>query len=295
MSNELQAYTTTGLTLYAVLLDGTGQAWNGSAFEALAGANWATYDIALTEAAAGIYLGDMPAAAAGLYSYVVYEQVGGSPATTDTIRGSGVLVWDGSSEPYPPAVNVTYLNGSATPLDNLVLALGNADGTVKADVQQLLHTALTEGAAGRLAAAFKKLLDVATPVLTTESVNQTGDSYATVTHTTYGLAALDAILAKLDTTWELDGTVYRFTTNALEQAAAGLTASETGDAVLDEVVEGGYTLRQLLRIFLAVLAGKSSGGASSTITFRDVADAKARVTATVGSTGNRTAVTLDGS
>lgn len=72
-----------------------------------------------------------------------------------------------------------------------------------------------------------------------------------------------------------------------------LTAAAV-DAILDEVVEGSLTMRQLLRIVLSGLAGKSAGSGTATVTFRDVADAKARITATVSS-GNRTAVTLDGS
>lgn len=51
-------------------------------------------------------------------------------------------------------------------------------GVVKANLVQILATALTETVGGYLAAAFKKLLDVATPVFTAASVNQTGDVYA---------------------------------------------------------------------------------------------------------------------
>lgn len=76
----------------------------------------------------------------------------------------------------------------------------------------------------------------------------------------------------------------------------GFTLSAAGvDAILDEVVEGSMTLRQALRIYLSALAGKSSGGGTSTITFRDLADSKNRISATVDADGNRTAVTLDGS
>ena len=75
----------------------------------------------------------------------------------------------------------------------------------------------------------------------------------------------------------------------------GFSLSDAGvDSILDEVVEGTYTLRQVLRIGLAVLAGKTSGGGSTTAHIRDVADGKDRILATVDSNGNRTAVTLDG-
>jgi hypothetical protein len=61
-----------------------------------------------------------------------------------------------------------------------------------------------------------------------------------------------------------------------------------------DTVEGALTYDELLRVLLAVMAGKSAGGGTATITFRDYADGKDRVTATVTSNGNRTAITLDG-
>ena len=80
------------------------------------------------------------------------------------------------------------------------------------------------------------------------------------------------------------------------------TASKTGyalsgvgiDSIFDEVVEGTATFRQMLRIKHAALAGKSTGGGTTTLTFRDIADSKPRITATVDASGNRTAMTVDG-
>jgi hypothetical protein len=46
---------------------------------------------------------------------------------------------------------------------------------------------------------------------------------------------------------------------------------------------------------LAALAGKSAGGGTATITMRDQADTKNRISATVDASRNRTAVTIDGS
>lgn len=89
----------TGSTLYAVLLDSSGQAYNGSTFEALTALNWATYDIALTEQASlGVFLGDMPAVAAGLYTVLIYDRAGGTPATTDEHIGTGSMDWSGTAE-----------------------------------------------------------------------------------------------------------------------------------------------------------------------------------------------------
>ena len=75
----------------------------------------------------------------------------------------------------------------------------------------------------------------------------------------------------------------------------GYALSSAGiDSILDEVVEGTLTMRQMLRIMLSALAGKSSGGGTATLTFRDAGDTKARITATVDANGNRTAITTDG-
>lgn len=68
---------------------------------------------------------------------------------------------------------------------------------------------------------------------------------------------------------------------------------EIADAVLDDAVEGSETLRQAVRLIRAAAVGKLSGAATTEITIRDAADTKARITATVDSDGNRSAVTTD--
>lgn len=74
----------------------------------------------------------------------------------------------------------------------------------------------------------------------------------------------------------------------------GYRLSATGvDDVLDEVVEGTTTMRQMLRGFASALLAKLSGAATTTVSIRDLADTKARITATVDADGNRSAVTLD--
>ena len=65
--------------------------------------------------------------------------------------------------------------------------------------------------------------------------------------------------------------------------------------ILAGVVEGSLDLKEVLRIILAVSVGQSTGAKTAIRTFRDVADAKARVTAGLDANGNRTSITLDGS
>ena len=96
---------------------------------------------------------------------------------------------------------------------------------------------------------------------------------------------IDAILADTGT----DGVIVASgSKTGYDLSAAGV------DAILDDVVEGATTFRQMLRIFMSALGGKSSGGGTVTLTFRDIADGKDRITATVDANGNRTAMTLDG-
>lgn len=81
-------------------------------------------------------------------------------------------------------------------------------------------------------------------------------------------------------------------------SAMTLTAGERDSvaaALLDLAagVETGRTLRQALRLMLAALAGKASGLATTTATYRDTNDAVDRIVATVDADGNRSAVTLN--
>jgi len=65
------------------------------------------------------------------------------------------------------------------------------------------------------------------------------------------------------------------------------------DAILDDAVEGTVTLRQALRVVLAVLAGKAVGAPDGPIAYRDIGDTKDRVIGLIDGDGNRTSVTLD--
>jgi hypothetical protein len=95
-----------------------------------------------------------------------------------------------------------------------------------------------------------------------------------------------------------DGTaVYDRATDSLQEISDALpTAIENADALLDRAdsIETGLTLRGAQRLIAAASAGKLSGGATTTITIRNaVADSKARITATVDASGNRSAITED--
>lgn len=75
-----------------------------------------------------------------------------------------------------------------------------------------------------------------------------------------------------------------------------ITQDDVTGAVLEAKVDGDFTLKQVLRLLAAVAAGKTDivdlGGGSATVKFRDLADTKDRITASM--TGSeRSTVTKD--
>ena len=73
--------------------------------------------------------------------------------------------------------------------------------------------------------------------------------------------------------------------------AGSLTAESIAQAVWGEVLEGGFTARELMQLMAAALAGKISGAGTPNVTIRAVGDAADRIVATVDANGNRLAVT----
>lgn len=112
-----------------------------------------------------------------------------------------------------------------------------------------------------------------------------------------GLASanLDTQLDALPTNAELT-TALGTSDDATLAAIAALsipTVGDIADAVHDEAVEGTTTLRQSIRLANAALGGKASGLDTTAPKYRDLADTKDRISATVDANGNRSAVTRD--
>lgn len=141
MAGELQIAHATAKTVYAQIRSATGTIWNTAgtpAFESYNTSNIGDYDIALTEqgTASGYYVGTFPTGITtpGAYTVTYFERAGGSPAETDIKLGVEVIQWsgtavvplynapvnvqqfggtNGSFSGGRPAVNTTYLNGTA--------------------------------------------------------------------------------------------------------------------------------------------------------------------------------------
>ena len=117
------------------------------------------------------------------------------------------------------------------------------------------------------------------------------------------IAAILADTNELQTDWTNGGRLdllvdaIQAKTDALPASPAAVsdipTAGAIADAVHDEVVEGTVTLRQSIRLHNSALGGKVTGLDTFNPVFRDLADSKDVIDATVDSYGNRSAVTRD--
>jgi hypothetical protein len=91
-----------------------------------------------------------------------------------------------------------------------------------------------------------------------------------------------------------------FAAGAIDNAAiaanaigASEIAADAIDEIWDELIgDSTVTARQAMKAFMAALAGKLSGAATTTVSIRNVADDTNVIVATVDASGNRSAVTL---
>jgi len=146
--------------------------------------------------------------------------------------------------------------------------------------------ALTEAIAGLYLADMPSVAAGAYSYIVYE---QAGASPA-VTDSLVGMGSIDwtgtAVLSLSAVKAETAAILAVTGTDGVVLTAAGV------DAILDEVVVGSYTMRQLLTVMSAALAGKLSGGGTTTLTFRGIDDASNVIVATVDASNNRTALTI---
>ena len=110
----------------------------------------------------------------------------------------------------------------------LAASVNIADGAIKSDLTHIHGTALTE-TAGQLAAAFKKLFDVATPLLVASDVMKGTDSaaLASVLGTAVG-ATISADIADLPTVAEFEArTIVSADYVVVGDTIAGVTLTDT--------------------------------------------------------------------
>lgn len=89
----------TGATAYILIWNGVNQIWNGTSFVAYSTASFTDFDIAATElgTASNYFVATFPSTiAAGVYGIEARQQLGGSPAETDSTVAQGDFHWNGT-------------------------------------------------------------------------------------------------------------------------------------------------------------------------------------------------------
>lgn len=102
MANEIVFSYDKGSTLYARMFSLTGQVYDDTVERMV---NWSDgdvgdYDIPLTDMTSGQYIADFPTAIgqSGRFKINIYKQAGASPAITDTVIGTGEILWSLTAE-----------------------------------------------------------------------------------------------------------------------------------------------------------------------------------------------------
>lgn len=185
---------------------------------------------------------------------------------------------------------------------NAGTAITSASGIQEVKVASLAAAALTSIAAAvwdaltsgmsTVGSIGKKLADwvVGTIDTYTGNTKQTGDAYARLGAPAGASVSADVAAVKSETAAILDDTG---TSGVVVDAASktGYRLSATGvDDILDEVVQGTATVRQLLGWMGASTQGVSSGYGTGTVTFYYNDGTTAALIVTI-SAGNRTAIT----
>jgi hypothetical protein len=253
----------------------------------------------------GNYRGTFTASAANGFEAGKWYVVVAS-ATVNSVAGKTVAmhfrVAPAENQAGVPKVDVTHALGTAW---NSGAITADTLATDCIGASELAASAVTEIQAGLSTHSAADVWAVATRVLTAgTNIQLPANGLANVTAWT------------VDITGNLSGSVGSVAGNvggnvvgSVASVTAAVTVGTNNDktgyaltagertsiaaAVWAAVAEGAHTFADLMRGVAAFAMGKSSGGGTATIVFRDLGDTKDRITATATNAGNRTAVTRD--
>lgn len=222
-------------------------------------------DVSLTEVGSlAIYRGDMPTASADNYIIRIFNST--------ALLSQGAFYWDGAAE-----IDIQTLDANLDTVDaNVDAILVDTGTTIPVQISALND------------------FDPATETVTVGVINNNVITSSTIANNALNNSAFttgyfNSINSEVDTALA----DYDPPTKAeLDAGLAGLNDIAVSD-ILAAVIESGYTLQEVMRLYNSVLLSKVSGAGTGTEVFRDINDTKDRVTATIDASGNRTAITLD--
>jgi hypothetical protein len=220
------------------------------------------------------------------------------PRKAGAMASRGMLVGSSAITPFAlvqgrnlgaPLTGSGGITGTARLIISMVAALSGSGQITSATAQGYLQLAANLAGGGNLSGAIKALAHAAA------ALEGEGTAAATIRATGTLAAALKVTGDLLDSSNVGNAVWSAVAARNNEPGSMGEKINDAGSASnpWTEVIESGFTAAEILRLIASVLAGKSSGGGSSPITFRDLADSKDRITATVDESGNRTEVVKD--
>ncbi len=169
-----------------------------------------------------------------------------------TGKAKGVLPWRGPTIGFRAATLNNAMVDTA-PNANGGIVTCDADGNVKSTIQGILSTALTETSAGYLAAAFKKLFDVKTPLLVASEPMRGTDGANTTVPDAAGTAA--TLIGNLET--HGDGAWATATGFSTHSAADVVTALGTGSTLTDCLTASGFSTHSAADVVTALGTGST--------------------------------------
>ena len=101
-----------------------------------------------------------------------------------------------------------------------------------------------------------------------------------------------SIIYPLNTSIIGAGEIGNVSIKRLYELAGNSVQSDYGEYMLDSLIYNDLSLKEAIKILLAVNAGKSTGGGTSSIKFRDINDTKDKISAVVDQNGNRSNITI---
>jgi len=142
MSNELRLLRASGDDIHARLRNPAGEIWNTSSedFEAYAGGNVTSYNIAIVDKGGDLYVGDLPVHAnipRGAYIAQFYTWDGATPTTGDGLVGGGIVGWDDQLGKGGISFTYTLTDDNSDPVDNAqvwVTTRDNSDNVLASGV-----------------------------------------------------------------------------------------------------------------------------------------------------------------
>jgi hypothetical protein len=236
----------------------------------------------------------LPSATAGAAGGVFIA--GSNAATTVNITGNITGNVSGS------VGSVTGATGSVTGAVGSVT--GNVGGNVTGSVGSVASGGISEASFATTAGSFSPLgiIDQGTAQAATSTTlqiraaatfadNVLAGSVVAVLGSTQGYWQTVSVISNVSSTDTLTVSTFPVTPSGTITYKIFASPPADGSSVWASVVDGTTTAAESIRLLNSAAAGKVSGAGTTTVVIRDLADSKDRVTATVDSSGNRSAVT----